>query len=405
MLTVKTDSVGNTIFRREYQNGTFSCVQETNDGGFVLIGSYWPLGSPNEVGRATWMIRTDSYGDTLWFKKMDTCDNCISMVIQDSDGGFVYTGTNVTIAKTDSLGNPLWQRTVNAGIGTSIIKTLDGGYLIGGDNGNPIQLTKYNNNADTSWTVNTSIIGHVNSIFQSHDSSFIFAGYTGNVADAFVAKLDANGKMIWNRSYGGNLADQAVFITETEPKKFLVCGQKNYCVNCSYQDVTGMAWIFEINEKGEVAWDYSFNLDDHIPIKATAIFPTNDSLFTLAGQGWVSYKFGELNAFLTRIGKSEKSRTIDHLPYEPIRAKSVIGAKNSMVYCFYELYKNSSVKSFLYNSAGRTVRDLINEYQAPNKYHYNWNVDDLPSGVYYLYFEANQTVQAIKVILTNSNRK
>ena len=111
---IKTDGSGNEQWTKTF-GGTgidvgFS-VQQTNDGGYIIVGLIGVLGN-NDV----YLIKTDENGDSLWTKTFggtSSDDGCFS-VQQTTDGGYIITGftfsfgnggSDVYLIKTDENGN------------------------------------------------------------------------------------------------------------------------------------------------------------------------------------------------------------------------------------------------------------------------------------------------------------
>jgi len=109
---IKTDSNGNQIWDKTYGNGGERgwSVQQTTDGGYIMTGqtysmtNYWDW----------WLLKTDSNGNEMWDKifggsGQDYGGYCVQ---QTTDGGYViigqigsYGGADVWLIKTDPEGN------------------------------------------------------------------------------------------------------------------------------------------------------------------------------------------------------------------------------------------------------------------------------------------------------------
>ncbi len=66
------------------------------------------------------------------------------------------------------------------------------------------------------------------SIQQTSDGGYIVAGYTESFGagdcDAWVIKLDANGNVQWQKTYGGRSDDEAYSIQQTSDGGYIVAG-------------------------------------------------------------------------------------------------------------------------------------------------------------------------------------
>ena len=134
---IKTDANGNEQWNKTYGGTSFSAgfsVSQTKDSGYIIIG--W---TRTITGHANaWLIKTDANGNEQWNKTYGglsqsyAFDGC-----QTLDGGYIITGndgSNMLFIKTDENGNEQWNKTFGAGIGYSVQQTTDGGYIIVGRN-------------------------------------------------------------------------------------------------------------------------------------------------------------------------------------------------------------------------------------------------------------------------------
>ena len=64
-------------------------IQQTADSGFIAVGTISTIS-----GEEIFLMRLDSNGDSLWFKRFDGGNFAYgSSVKQTSDGGFIMTGS------------------------------------------------------------------------------------------------------------------------------------------------------------------------------------------------------------------------------------------------------------------------------------------------------------------------
>lgn len=197
---IKTDASGDTLWTKTY--GTFLTdtgyyVQQTSDGGYFVLGYSSAIGTD-----FVWLIKTDAFGDTLWTKRFDggVYQDAVSSAQQTVDGGYIITGiTNsfgagepdVWLIKTDTYGDTLWTKTfggIESDGAFSVQQTTDGGYIIAGwtisysVGDYDVWLIKTNASGDTLWTKN---FGGTNedraySVQQTTDGGYIVAGWTNS---------------------------------------------------------------------------------------------------------------------------------------------------------------------------------------------------------------------------------
>lgn len=146
---VKTDNSGNLqwnkTIRSEEPNeraGGLSAVTQTSDGGYMIIGSSYIPGD----GRSVENIKIDANGNTQWIKKYPglTYDNSpeCNCAIPTNDGYLIggsirYEEYYGWLAKVDSLGNPVWNRTYLEPYGQiySVAQIGEDGYFFAGVTG------------------------------------------------------------------------------------------------------------------------------------------------------------------------------------------------------------------------------------------------------------------------------
>jgi len=145
----KTDENGLVQWNKTYTQLGIFChgtkVQQTNDNGYIIIGSISTINTPDDYSKAL-LIKTNENGNISWVKtyQKNLREACMDGQ-QTNDGGFILAGctnppgqdvNDIWVFKTDSNGNMTWDRTFDVhhvDHAWSIQQTNDNGYIIAGD--------------------------------------------------------------------------------------------------------------------------------------------------------------------------------------------------------------------------------------------------------------------------------
>lgn len=176
-----------------------------------------------------------------------------------------------------------WQKTIggtaydNGGV---TIPTLDGGYILAASTYSTDHDAPDNHGQSDALLVKMSATGAVqwkkcyggsssdgiSSIRQLADSGYIMAGssfssdgdLTANQGfnDCWVARLNASGQIIWQRSYGGSSHEDAIDIIATADKGYIFTGftQSNDGDVSGGHGVNTDYWVVKLDSTGAIQW-------------------------------------------------------------------------------------------------------------------------------------------------------
>lgn len=137
------------------------------------------------------------------------------------------------VLKLDLDGDIVWQKSYGRGGsegGRSVCPTSDGGYMIAGSFEGDAWVLKLNSHGDVAWqkTYGGNKGSVANSISPSPDGGFVVAGITesfgAGLYDAWALKLDFDGDVVWQKSYGGEEEDMAMFVCPEPNGGYAVAG-------------------------------------------------------------------------------------------------------------------------------------------------------------------------------------
>jgi len=221
-------------------------VDLTSDGGYVVAGSTKSFGPG---GPSVYLVRTDSFGDTVWTRTYGGTTTDVGASVQRTfDGGFIVGGWtrsfgaggyDAYLVKTDAAGDTEWTRTFG---GTeddecwSVQQTPDSGYILAGltessgADSEDIYLIKTDASGETLWT---RMYGgprneYGSSVQPTRDGGYIVTGTTASFGagdlDVYLIKTDARGDTMWTRTFGGAAQDWGRSVMRTMDGGYVVAG-------------------------------------------------------------------------------------------------------------------------------------------------------------------------------------
>jgi hypothetical protein len=261
----KIGSVGNIQWSKSYgsvPNRESMFLTESEDGDYIVAQPCWtPVG--------IWVIKTDNEGDIQWNNTYSVEQGPRITAISGVDGGCIVVGyilvdTGGTTkkgqcwtAKISSSGNLEWQKTYeNLFTATSAVESADGGYLIGGHNGNVLCASKIDKDGVLQWSREYSDFFALPwNIIKTSDEKYLISGQLSPPNPEgvpFVAKIDPRGVILWNCSYEFNWYARFNQAVEIKDGGFLINGWTSRRDSSGY---VGASLLVRINSNGEELWN------------------------------------------------------------------------------------------------------------------------------------------------------
>lgn len=250
----------------------------TADYGFILAGSSLSNKSGNKSDNNKgdldyWVWKMNENGDLDWQKSFGgSGSDLLQSIALTNDGGFILAGVSASnkgldkkedsrgeddfwVIKLNARGAEEWQVTLGGNAQEklhSIKPTRDGGYILGGSSSSDKSVDK------------------------------LEKGF-GNL-DYWVIKLDYNGKVDWQKNFGGKYADELRSIDTTFDGGYILGGYSNSPAsgNKSSDGLgEGDYWVLKLNNRGDIQWQK--NIGEKGDDQLNAIIQTYDGGFLLGG--------------------------------------------------------------------------------------------------------------------------
>lgn len=261
---------------------------------FILLGKLSaqaknPIQAPTDAD--TWALRLggsmgDGFGDGI-----ETSDG--SYVAVGYTASFNAGNLDLWVVKLNPDGSVVWQKTYGDDLNeyaNSIVETSDGGYVIAGarvdflTSDRDAWILKLDSEGVIQWQKSFETDAYPQKVIETQDGSLMIAGYIGSVgaATGWVMKLDANGELLWQKGYGESYFLEFHDIQEMANGDMLFVGRTE-SFGAGYLD----AWVLKLNADGNIAWQKTFggsSYDD-----AVAVELLSDGNLVVAGR---TYSFG-----------------------------------------------------------------------------------------------------------------
>jgi hypothetical protein len=302
---IKLDLNGRIVWENTFGGNDANAIVESADGGFAIAGTYYFPADPDSGTQSHhdyWVVRLDALGNLVWQKGFGgSRGDYASSIAATTDGGFVIAGhSNSTdgdinvyndgndnwIIKIDSVGNIVWQTSFE-GYAQAVVQSDDDGFVVAG-----YSVTRLNASGDIIWQTGLGG-GLASAVGQIPGGGFAVAGYISvqngdwSHQDFMVAKLDAGGRLLWKKNYGGTgnhrSRDQAYAIRTLHHGGLVVAGKSE----SNNGDVSGNHgqddyWVIRLDKDGYLLWQKSFGGSDSDV--AYSLANTSDGGFAVAGQ-------------------------------------------------------------------------------------------------------------------------
>lgn len=266
-----------------------------------------------------------------WQKSFGGSSNDYAYSIQQATDGYITVGRSASndgdvsghygttsyhdawIVKLNNNGGIQWQKSIggsNYDEAWSVQRTTDGGYIIAGDSasndGNvtvnhgsyDYWVVKLDNNGNIQWqkSFGGSSVDIAYSVQQTTDGGYIVAGnsfsndgdvigHHGTTAygDFWILKLNSSGNIQWQKTLGGSHYDQATSIQQTTDAGYIIAGS-SWSTDGDVTNNHGSwdYWVVKLDSSGNLQWQKSLGGSDYD--NAQSVQQTTDGGYIIAGQ-------------------------------------------------------------------------------------------------------------------------
>ena len=257
-------------------------IQQTTDGGFVLVGYAIAPGKNYNP----WIAKLSSEGQLQWthvFVDPNSQFSAAYSVRQTADGGYIvggevsyavtssYTESKITVFKLDSTGTLVWQRDYAAGEDAyfqSLALTSDGGAIVSGTVNtqtattytSSVLLLKLDSTGNVEFARTILPSGNISDLNivgaqQTADGGYAFAGYyfeyTVYTERAWLVKTDSVGNVQWDKIYGPDVQYSQRYFYSFEQASdggFIAAGSTN-----QFNGGDNSIWLVKTDSNGNIS--------------------------------------------------------------------------------------------------------------------------------------------------------
>lgn len=305
-------------------------VDQTNDGGFIIVGTTYSFGAGNTD---VYLVKTDPLGNKQWSKTFGTSNYDEGYSVQQTnDGGYIITGTyndngtqgDVYLIKTYPSGNIQWWKSIGTSAfdcGHCVQQTSDDGYIIVGTtygyaSPGDVYLVKTNSQGTVEWTrhygTNWNDYGFY--VQQTTDGGYIITGQVfntkNNSADVWLIKTDTYGYMEWDNMFGWPSYDRGYCVQQTRP-------DGGYIINGWLDHPEGnFMWLIKTDASGNLQWDKKLRDPSPSAARGYSVQQTEDLGYIAVGDVMLlAYNWDVYAVKTDRDGNIEWQKTIDGFTY------------------------------------------------------------------------------------------
>ncbi len=241
-LVARLDREGNVKWVRILggsNDDEFSDVKVAPNGDIIVAGYTYSFGAGKED---FWVLRLDENGNVKWQKTYGGSRDDEAYAVAISPNGDIivvgytesFEGGGTWVLRLDLNGNAIWQK----------------------------------NYGEKYWDIARAVAILFN-------GEIIVAGVTesfgAGAGDVWVLRLDGNGNIKWQKTYGGEEWDRTTAVAVAPNGDIIVAGHTS-----SFSVGNGDVWVLRLDEDGNVKWQKTYGGEEWDSVSSVAITPNGD---------------------------------------------------------------------------------------------------------------------------------
>lgn len=413
---VELDEYGTVVWEKTFGVAdTFETAYhmlKTDDSGYLMAGykcGQWGFGDGDAI-----LFKVDSLGNEEWFRQFGGSDDeGFKFIVPSPAGGYIACGwtrsygagfVDAWVMKLDSLGNTEWSSPYGGteyDVAKNVYPLSDGGYLVVGYTNSQgagdrdAWVFKIDADGTMLWEKTFGGEGYdvVYYSTPTSDDNFVITGMVeDNSAMAlWVFKIDPSGNLIWEKAYDKEAGDdEGHYIEETSDNGLVIAAWAGH-----EGSPWNQMWIVRLDDMGEMLWDSAYG--GAASDCANVVRQLNATDYILGGTT-LSYGAGRVDMWLMKLHDNQTGIEGD------------IVTEESMFTCYPNPCTASAVLSFdmvqpdyvsisLFDHSGRAVSTVFNGFLDAGVQSVPFNTSDLCNGLYYARMETGEFVQQEKIIV------
>ena len=259
---LRLDGEGNVKWQKTYGGKYWDeakAIAIASNGDVIVAGYSQSFGAGE---KDVWVLRLDENGNVKWQKTYGGSDDDVATAVVVADNGDIIVAgctlsfgagkDDVWVLRLDANGNVKWQKTYGGsrGDGANTVAIADNGDIIVagytrsfGAGGRDVWVLRLDGNGNIKWqkTYGGKWWNAAYEVAIAPNGDVIVAGHYGG--DFWVLRLDENGNVKWQKTYGGSSYDWANAVAVEDNGDIIVAG---------YTKSFGGIWVLRLPPDGNL---------------------------------------------------------------------------------------------------------------------------------------------------------